>query len=356
MQEWCTIESDPGVFTELINTIGVQGVQVEEIYDLNDEQQMAQMQPIYGFIFLFRWTSKGEKRECLKIYDQDLFFANQVIQNACATQAIISILLNCPQIEIGEALKNYKEFAIALDPKERGNCLGAVEVIKTAHNSFARPEPFIFSNEKKKAKEGDDIFHFVSYIPFKGKVYELDGLQEGPILIGEYQDDWIVKAKEAILKRIQHYQEKETAFTLLAVNQCRKFRANQIISQSQNEILLTLKTLEFIGADLNEEQKQQLIQLSNQQNIEQELLQESKEELLNRLNLANTRIQEAQITLSEENAKFQKFKEENSRRKHNYIPFILELFKMAQRKGQLEGLLEKAQQKQQQKLQQQQKK
>lgn len=45
-----------------------------------------------------------------------------------------------------------KEFAIALDPKERGNCLGNVDVIKNAHNSFARPEPFVFSNDKKKAK------------------------------------------------------------------------------------------------------------------------------------------------------------------------------------------------------------
>lgn len=70
------------------------------------------------------------------------------------------------------------------------------------------------------------MFHFISYVPFKGKVYELDGLQEGPIYIGDYENDWLSVAKEAITKRINLYQEKETAFTLLAINECRKYRVD----------------------------------------------------------------------------------------------------------------------------------
>lgn len=123
---------------------------------------------------------------------------------------------------------------MSLDPMTRGLALGNIDVIRTSHNSFSRPEPFIFTGGKK-AKEGDKVYHFIAYVPFKGRVYELDGLQDGPILLGETSENvsWIDVAKEAVMKRIamyinnlnDSYQESEITFSLLAINKCKKYAA-----------------------------------------------------------------------------------------------------------------------------------
>jgi hypothetical protein len=55
---WSTIESDPGVFTSLIQSFGTTGVEVSEIWGLDDA---CLPQQSYGLIFLFKWVgSKGD--------------------------------------------------------------------------------------------------------------------------------------------------------------------------------------------------------------------------------------------------------------------------------------------------------
>ena len=66
----------------------------------------------------------------------------------------------------------------------------------------SRQEMFEF--DKELAKKDDDVFHFVAYVPIQGRLYELDGLKEGPVDLGECEEgDWLKSVKPVLDKRMQ---------------------------------------------------------------------------------------------------------------------------------------------------------
>lgn len=107
---------------------------------------------------------------------------------------------------------------MALPFKERGHAIGNSDQIRSSHNSFARNDPFVIEEETAPSGKGEDAFHFISYVPVNNKLYELDGLQQGPICYGDCSDsDWLNLARSKIQERIQKYADKEIRFNLLAI-------------------------------------------------------------------------------------------------------------------------------------------
>lgn len=303
MGDWCTIESDPGVFTELISRIGVKGVQVEEIWDLDN---LDNFKPCHGLIFLFKYKteSKDEKRPELAEGVPGVFFAKQMITNACATQAIISILMNRPQLELGRILTEYRSFTMDMTPDIRGLAISNSAEIQKIHNDYSRPEPFVM--ETRQATEDDDVFHFIAYVPVNGHIYELDGLRQGPILIDECtEDNWTDKIKPAIRARMQRYSQSETSFNLLALVPNIKDKCEAELKELKEAKANAMDTSD--GTALIDEQ-----------------------------------IRSLEGKIRSEDAKFLKWKNENIRRRHSYVPFIFNLLKILAKTGKLEGLVEEA--------------
>eukprot|EP00455_Lapot_gusevi_P018114 TRINITY_DN1981_c0_g9_i1.p1 TRINITY_DN1981_c0_g9~~TRINITY_DN1981_c0_g9_i1.p1 ORF type:complete len:333 (+),score=102.34 TRINITY_DN1981_c0_g9_i1:66-1064(+) len=317
---WCTIESDPGVFTELIAEMGVKGVQVEELYDLSDET-FNRLKPIYGLIFLFKWRREEDARACIED-PCDVFFARQMIENACATQAIINCLLNRPDVDVGEALSNYKQFTSILPPDMRGLALDEVNTIRMAHNSFARPEPFVVE-EKRAATSDDEAYHFIAYVPVNGNLYELDGLKAGPILLDECTDEnWLDQVRPHIQNRINKYASNEIRFNLMALIRNRKEVFEQKLEQINQRVATVQAKLSGDAMDVADD------------------LPSTPDELKTMLSNLEFEAASYRTEITEEEFKFKKWKVENIRRKHNYIPFIFNMLKVLAERNQLMPLVE----------------
>ncbi|XP_003380922.1 putative ubiquitin carboxyl- hydrolase ubh-4 [Trichinella spiralis] len=228
--------------------------------------------PIHGFIFLFRWLKKEMRKE---VDDSpqtctDVYFSQQVIQNACASQALINLLLNCdhPDVDLGPTLKEFKDFTYDLDSASRGLCLTNSEKIRAVHNSFGRQQLFEIDDQQKLDEE--DVFHFVTYVPVNDGVYELDGLRAAPLRLGTVASDVLFCFS---------YGESEVRFNLMAVISDQKLKYE--------------REMEKFAQAGDSAEVDRLVAL-----------------------------------IAAEDAKRERYAMEAARHRHNYVPFIVELLRI----------------------------
>jgi ubiquitin carboxyl-terminal hydrolase L5 len=352
--EWCTIESDPGVFTALVEEIGVKGVQFEEVYGLDVESfATLDAEKIHGLVFLFKWKKEVDERPTVQAADHGIFFAQQVIQNACATQAILNILLNQPseKLELGKALQELRQFTAQLDPSMKGLALGNSELIRKAHNSFRTQSSFEIVQDRDA--QGDDAFHFVGFVCVDGKVYELDGLKQGPILVGDAPATgaWTETARTEIQRRIETYTQKaastggedavELRFNLMAITVSklaeaeRKVELSRYLRQRVNISLVSQGEEVMLEDEVDDDEAPDDIPTF------EDLSARDITELKKMVETCSKEITEYSAIVDSEKARRAKWDKENARRRFDLVPLALCAMRHLARKKELMAAYEK---------------
>ena len=113
---------------------------------------------------------------------------------------------------------------------------------------YGRAEALSFEDNQKGGKK-EDAFHFISYLPINGQLYELDGLKAGPINLGPCTtDDWLEKVAPVIEERMMKYQQGSTEirFNLMAIVKDRVTVTQEDVARVEAKLALVDKKMEAL--------------------------------------------------------------------------------------------------------------
>lgn len=345
MGSWNTLESDPAVFLALLRAFApLAELDIVELWDLD----ISSLPPeVHSFLFLFKWrkeqtapqqttTTVGSTDPCTV---EPVFF-RQTIGNACGTIALMHILANVPSIQLDPSVAALIDFVRPLDAQSRGDLLESSDLIRSTHNSFARPEPFAHEEDDER-EEDPDVYHFVAYLPHMGKLYMLDGLRAGPVELGTIppSEDWRSQAVAHLQQRIASYAASEIRFNLLAVTPSVLHSVRREIADVRRQLDILYPLLPA-GAVLAPDE----IALScgvdgvpaNDAFAMSSL--PDKQECSRMYRSLHSRLQELAVQVATEIARLDRYAVENARRKHNFVPFIMAAMQGLADRGQLERL------------------
>lgn len=253
----------------------------------------------------------------------DVFFANQVINAAAATQALTTIVLNIqsPTLKVGADLAHFKDFVKHLDPPLSGLAIHNAAFIRDAHLSVARrpPSPAADGQGPPPPRPGEvdeDVYHYITWVPMRTPsatlaVFELDSLHDSPLYIGEVPCnpadeapaiEWVTVVAPRLRSYVAVYAAAEIKYRSLAV--------------VDHRILREVAALERLRSRVEDEGETR----------------------------PGDEAEEARLlnALAEEDERLAGWMAESARRRHDYMPFLVETLKLLASKGELTALIDAA--------------
>ncbi|CRK46693.1 hypothetical protein BN1723_007202 [Verticillium longisporum] len=132
---WCELESEPAFFNAILRDCGVKDVKIQELFSLDEDSLQLLPQPVYGLIFLYQYFAQDCEVDDEQGQDHGIWFANQTTDNACATVAMMNIVMNS-DVELGPELQSFRDSTKDMCFALRGHALSQNAHIRTIHNSL----------------------------------------------------------------------------------------------------------------------------------------------------------------------------------------------------------------------------
>ncbi|KAG0168815.1 ubiquitin carboxyl-terminal hydrolase [Apophysomyces sp. BC1034] len=317
-----------------------------------------------------RHKPEPQHRDDVFTANNNVYFANQVVHDAYAMHAMLSVLLNCDDtVDIGSDLAHFKAFTNEFSPMIKGLSLSNSKILKDIHNRVARHRP-------KRRAPSEDIYHYISYIPIDGHLWELDGFKRGPLRLAACTgNSWLDAVRTEIQRKVDIFHRQKIPYSMWSVIEDRhqvyqrrlvaKTYIKRVIEEQLDKHYPSWRVVmrvqqwedEYRHAMENERNKRGRAvwtmntlcrTIEDLPNEEQDAVQaELESEVLGRCmkELTDTwlRIQDDSLrlyeNLGEEDMRHQQYQHEIIRRQHNYTPFIKTFIDCLTSQGHLQHMI-----------------
>lgn len=157
----------------------------------------------------------------------------------------MNIVNNRTDLDLGENLNEFRASTMDMTPKDRGIALDSFDHVRDVHNSFANDfdkmnvdlrlkQDVLAAEKSKKAAaskwprkrrrqeefEEDEVgFHFVAYVPVRGTVWRMDGMERLPRRVGSLSEggSWVAMVLPELQAQWESAAGTAMEFSLLAL-------------------------------------------------------------------------------------------------------------------------------------------
>ncbi|SBT42442.1 ubiquitin carboxyl-terminal hydrolase [Plasmodium ovale wallikeri] len=215
---WVPLESNPDSMYLYSCKLGQSKLKFVDVYGFNKELLDMLPKPVHAIILLYpineSLNEKSSNGKSLQNSDDDIWFIKQTVPNSCGTIALFHLYGNLKKkfdLEKDSILDKFFDIVKEMTPQERGKEFERTKSIELLHHEF--------SGGPLGTGESNDVdTHFIVFLEIYGKLVELDGRKDEPIVHGQTTStDFIYDTGNVIQKEFIEKCKGDNRFSALAV-------------------------------------------------------------------------------------------------------------------------------------------